>query len=198
MQPNYAGGRGQTSYSGPLTQGTFWSRSRATATLNLVPMIDIFTVLVTFLLMTAVFSRITVLQLDLPSDSQTAAATPPTFRLEVIVRPEGFELTNGSKLIAAIPKVNGQYDLKTLSGLALALKRENPGSDDASVLMEREIEYDYLIQVMDAIRSTEVPASEVEGAGATGTDVPASRRAAIQQKPVRVPLFAHIAVGEAP
>ena len=35
--------------------------------LLLVPMIDIFTVLVTFLLMTAVFARITILDLDLPS-----------------------------------------------------------------------------------------------------------------------------------
>ena len=64
------------------------------AELLLVPMIDIFTVLVTFLLMTAVFSRITIIQLDLPS---AAAASPsePDFRLEVIVRKEGFELTNG-------------------------------------------------------------------------------------------------------
>ena len=57
--------------------------------LMLVPMIDIFTVLVTFLLMTAVFSRITIIQLDLPS---AAAGVPsePDFRLEVIVRsPEG-------------------------------------------------------------------------------------------------------------
>ena len=44
--------------------------------LLLVPMIDIFTVLVTFLLMTAVFSRITILELDLPS----AAAASPSSR----------------------------------------------------------------------------------------------------------------------
>ena len=45
---------------------------RKPAELLLVPMIDIFTVLVTFLLMTAVFSRITIVELDLPS----AAASP--------------------------------------------------------------------------------------------------------------------------
>ena len=39
--------------------------------LLLVPMIDIFTVLVTFLLMTAVFSRITIVELDLPSAQST-------------------------------------------------------------------------------------------------------------------------------
>ena len=40
--------------------------SRKPAELLLVPMIDIFTVLVTFLLMTAVFSRTVILQLNLP------------------------------------------------------------------------------------------------------------------------------------
>ena len=62
----------------------------------LVPMIDIFTVLVTFLLMTAVFSRITILELDLPS-SASKTVSAPAFRLEVIVRKEGLELTNGTR-----------------------------------------------------------------------------------------------------
>jgi biopolymer transport protein ExbD len=43
------------------------NRPKKAVELLLVPMIDIFTVLVTFLLMTAVFSRITIIQLDLPS-----------------------------------------------------------------------------------------------------------------------------------
>jgi biopolymer transport protein ExbD len=44
----------------------------------LVPMIDIFVVLVTFLLMTAVFSRISILQLDLPSANDGGAARRPS------------------------------------------------------------------------------------------------------------------------
>ena len=129
-------------------------RARKPAELLLVPMIDIFTVLVTFLLMTAVFARITVLQLDLPSAADSNAAAP-TFRLEVIVRKEGLELTNGTTQIAALPTINGEYDLKTLSDLALSLKRSNPNVDSASVLMEPDVEYDNLIQVMDAIRSAD-------------------------------------------
>ncbi|HKE44563.1 MAG TPA: biopolymer transporter ExbD, partial [Steroidobacteraceae bacterium] len=127
---------------------------RKPAGLLLVPMIDIFTVLVTFLLMTAVFARITILQLDLPS-AAGGSPSEPTFRLEVIVRQEGLELTNGSTRIAAIPTVNGEYDLKTLSDLALSLKRDHPDVDSASVLLEAEVKYDSLIQVMDAIRSIE-------------------------------------------
>ena len=92
----------------------FGRRKRKPAELLLVPMIDIFTVLVTFLLMTAVFSRIAILELDLPS-AASAPVGEPTFRLEVIVRDDGFELTNGSALIATIPKVDGDYDLASLS-----------------------------------------------------------------------------------
>lgn len=159
---------------GSLLQGSFTNRIHKPTELMLVPMIDIFTVLVTFLLMTAVFSRITILQLDLPSSNSAAAGTPPAFRLEVIVRHAGFELTNGTKLIATLPKVDGQYDFKTLSEMAVSLKHDYPDASDASVLLERDVQYDYLIQTMDAIRSTE----------ATG--------------PNRLELFAHIAVGEAP
>src|SRR5688500_8328102 len=93
-------------------------RTRKPAELLLVPMIGIFTVLVTFLLMTAVFSRLTIVELDLPS-ARGAQVTQPALRLEVILREDGFEVTNGEDRIAAVPKVEGHYDLKTLSELAL-------------------------------------------------------------------------------
>ena len=153
-------------------------RMRPPAELLLVPMIDIFTVLVTFLLMTAVFSRITVLDLDLPS-AAGGPVTEPAFRLEVIVRQQGFELTNGTAMIAAVPKVNGDYDLKRLSELALELKRDHPDVDDASVLLEPAVRYDDLIHVMDAVRSADTPAAAGQGT-------------------TRVALFKNIAVGEAP
>lgn len=173
-------------------------RQRKPAELLLVPLIDIFTVLVTFLLMTAVFSRITILELDLPSSASQTVSTPD-FRLEVIVRKQGLELTNGSVLIARIPNVNGEYDLKSLTTLALSLKREYPDASAASVLLEPDTEYDHLIQVMDAIRTAEPPAAEP-----TKADAPAPNLAPIEvaklaaARPPRIALFTDIAVGDAP
>jgi biopolymer transport protein ExbD len=172
-------------------------RVRKPSELLLVPMIDIFTVLVTFLLMTAVFSRVTILELELPSASGGSAASEPEFRLEVILRKEGFELTNGTSVIAAVPKVGGKYDLKALSELAQSLKRDHPDVDDASILLEPKIEYDDLIQAMDAIRSAEKPAvagdgAQAPGGPATGDGMPGEAR------PERVALFADIALGDAP
>ncbi len=178
---------------------THLRRMRKPAGLLLVPMIDIFTVLVTFLLMTAVFARITILQLDLPSAAD-GKVTEPTFRLEVIVRKDGLELTNGSALIATIPTVNGEYDLKTLSELALSLKRDYPHTDSASVLLEPDVRYDSLIQVMDAIRSTEASAANADS-NLSGQDQLGPQTSIAQSddpKPARVALFTKIAVGDAP
>ena len=58
--------------------------------------------------------------------------------------------------IASIPKVDDEYDLETLQDMMISLKQQYPEQDAASVLMERMIPYDYLIQVMDVVRSVEV------------------------------------------
>ena len=141
-------------------------RTVAQIDLDMTIFMNLLMVLVPFLLLTAVFSRINILELTLPSGASSAAAEPK-FRLEVIVRKIGIELTNGLVLIAAIPNVDGAYDLATLSQMVVALKRQYPDANDASVLLEPEIEYDHLIQVMDAVRSTEVAPTSAIGVAVT-------------------------------
>ena len=115
---------------------------------------NLMVVLVPFLLISAVFSRIAIVELDLPS-AKGAPPTAPTFRVEVVVRNAGLEIMDGAQVIAAIPKVDGNYDLPKLSEYLVAIKREYPEKEDASVLLEPDIKYDHLIQVMDTVRSVE-------------------------------------------
>ena len=110
--------------------------------------------LVPFLLITAVFSQITIAELDLPS-ANSAPPTAPTFRVEVVVRKAGLEIMDGVQVIAAIPRADVAYDLSKLSEYLVAIKREYPDKNDASVLLEPDIPYDDLIQVMDTLRSVE-------------------------------------------
>ena len=172
-------------------------RERKPAELLLVPMIDIFTVLVTFLLMTAVFSRIAIMQIDLPS-SAAAKPSEPKFRLEIIVRQDGFELSDSKQTLGTIPKVNGAYDLNALSERVLAVKREHPTSEDASVLSEPKVPYDELVQVMDAVRSAELPATDELVAGQAAPAAPAGAPDAGAARTVKVALFTNIALGDAP
>jgi len=147
--------------------------------LNLTPMMDVFTVLVVFLLITAVFTSITVMDLSVPTSAGGPAANKPNFAIEVIVRKSGLEIANGRSVEAAIPKKDDKYDLKKLSELLLRLKAQYPEKNDATVLMEPKVEYDHLVQVMDAVRGAEVQAEgskEVE----------------------KVALFPQISIGDAP
>ena len=147
--------------------------------LNLTPMMDVFTVLVVFLLITAVFTSITIMDLSVPTSAGGAAAIKPNFAIEVIVRKAGLEIANGSSVEAAIPKKDDKYDLQKLSELLLALKAKYPEKEDATVLMEPKIEYDYLVQVMDAVRGAQV---RPEG----GSEVE------------KIVLFPKISIGDAP
>jgi biopolymer transport protein ExbD len=156
-------------------------RTKDPSELDMTTFLNLMVVLVPFLLITAVFSRITIVELSLPSSSGGPAPTEPAFRVEVIVRDSGLEITNGSAVIAALPKAEfEEYDLGGLSEYLVALKREYPDKEDASVLLEPDIQYDYLIQVMDVVRSVDVPAEGEEG------------------EPLRVALFPDIAIGDAP
>lgn len=129
-------------------------RHKEAPELDMTTFMNLMVVLVPFLLITAVFSRITIVELDLPSARGPAPSTP-TFRVEVVVREPGLEIMDGRQVIATIPKVGGAYDLATLSEYLAEIKRQYPEKEDASVLLEPDIEYDYLIQVMDAVRSVE-------------------------------------------
>jgi len=155
-------------------------RNKQPMELEVTTFLNLMVVLVPFLLITAVFSRITIVELTLPSSTGGAAADTPAFRVEVIVREAGLEISNGSAVIAAIPNVEEEYDFDTLSQYMVSLKRDNPDLEAASVLLERDIPYDYLIRTMDVARSAEMPASN-EG-----------------EEPLRIALFPNISIGEAP
>ncbi len=138
-------------------------RTKPEHELDVTTFLNLMVVLIPFLLITAVFSRLTIVELNLPSTTGGSASNQDNFQIEVIVREAGFEISNGSATIASIPKKEEEYDLETLSDFVISLKQEYPQQESASVLMEAQIPYDYLIQVMDIVRSVEVPTVDDEG-----------------------------------
>ena len=147
--------------------------------LDVTTFLNLMVVLIPFLLISAVFSRVTIMELSVPTSAGKAASNPPDFAIEVIVRKAGLEIANGSSVEAAIPKKDDQYDMKMLSEMLMRLKARYPEKEEATVLMEPEIEYDYLIQIMDAVRGAGVQA---EGSEAVEKMV----------------LFPNISIGDAP
>jgi biopolymer transport protein ExbD len=131
--------------------------SRRPAELLLVPMIDIFTVLVTFLLMTAVFSRTVILQLNLPPPNTVFRDPPPGLQLEVMVRKDLLQVADrNTGPLATIPNTPGGYDYGALTDYLKRVKAKFPEKTDATILLESDTPYDTLVQVMDRVRVFEV------------------------------------------
>lgn len=135
-------------------------RTKDAHELDVTTFLNLMVVLVPFLLITAVFSRLAIVELNLPSSAGGSSSTEQGFRPEVIVRESLIEISNGAAIIATIPNIDDEYDFQSLSDYMIALKQEYPEQDSASVLVEAQIPYDYLIQAMDVVRSVEL---EVQG-----------------------------------
>jgi biopolymer transport protein ExbD len=124
------------------------------AELNITAFMNLMVILVPFLLITAVFSRLAILELNLPgSSSEAAEPQDQTFQLEIIVRQDKIEVGDRNQgLLGIYPNSEGGYDFVALADKLLELKKRYPTKTDASILLEQDIAYDTLVQVMDTVR----------------------------------------------
>lgn len=146
--------------------------------INITAFMNLMVILVPFLLITAVFSRLAILQLNLPAAESEPTETEQLLNIEVIVRKAELQITDrGTGLLKALPNVEKGYDLEGLTQYLQLIKQKYPEKTDATVLLEPDTEYDTVVQVMDAVR-----AINVESGG----------------KLVQAALFPDISVGDAP
>jgi biopolymer transport protein ExbD len=139
-------------------------RNVETAELNITAFMNLMVILVPFLLITAVFSRLAVLELNLPgSSNEPVEPEEQTFQLEVIVRQEKIEVGDRNQgLLGIYPNTQDGYDYGALADKLAQLKERYPSKTDAAILLEQDISYDTIVQVMDTVRvSQEV--NELEG-----------------------------------
>lgn len=136
--------------------------SKGEAPINLVPMIDVLTVLVLYLLIGTIFRQFTVLQLNLPGPSQVVPAEErPPLDLKVVLRRQRLEVHDRNGTVGVMENVpNGQpeagrgaVDVAALGALLSEVKRRNPDEESITLLLEPDIKYDVLVQVMDTVRA---------------------------------------------
>lgn len=149
--------------------------------LELTTLLNIMVVLVSFLLLSAVFSKITIQELNMPPQGGGAALTndkPPVI-IEVIVRKNALEIGDGKVVTDTIPKVGEQYDFKELSKRLKLLKDKNVDKKDVVLLVEPDIDYSTMISVMDAVKFVSFVTAE-------------------DSKHLTITLFPNVTVGDAP
>lgn len=155
-------------------------RRHEAADLSITAFMNLMVVLVPFLLITAVFSRMTILELNLPSSSQSLPETPQAINLEIVVRKDLIEVADrGSGRLGPVFRNTPEGPDYAAVGKFLVeeIKTRFPDLAAATILVEPDVSYDTIVQVMDLARVRTV----TEG-----------------HRSYQVALFPDISIGDAP
>lgn len=146
--------------------------------MNITAFMNLMVVLVPFLLITAVFSRMTILELNLPSGGPPPPVQQQTFELEVVVRKDRVEVADrGSGLLGSFPATATGQNYEALREKLKQVKAQYPDLLAATILLEPDTPYDVVVQVMDTVRT--FPAQQ-------------------DSRTVQAELFPEISIGDAP
>jgi|KBSSwiStaDraftv2_1062776.scaffolds.fasta_scaffold1068736_2 biopolymer transport protein TolR len=127
------------------------------ADLNLVPFIDFLSVCITFLLLTAVWTQISAMQVDQAvqdpnQEPPPPPDEPPTPPLTVHIRSDGIwagrEVASGTEF----PKTGEDYDWVGLQGMLEGDRTTYPDEIDAVIVTDDGVEYQYMIHALDLTR----------------------------------------------
>ena len=135
--------------------------------------------MIPFLLITAVFSRVTVLELNLPGKDAIAKQEEKIkLQLELVIRKESFEVRDSNLgRIKYIERKDTGTNWQMFTDVLLEIKTRFPDEQNITLLLEPKTNYKTLIQVMDRVRAADVVQfTEVEN----------------------VELFPNISIGDAP
>ncbi len=137
------------------------------ADLDMTPFISLLVALVPFLLVSVVFSHITVLDLKLPNaaGSGDGASDAQNEEVELVIRADHFDINypRGTPLKKIPDTANGVHDYATLSAVLQELKRqlrersaEMGGpleKKTITILSEPDTPYQTIVSAMDTVRS---------------------------------------------
>ena len=128
------------------------------AELNITAFMNLMVILVPFLLITAVFSRITILELNLPEAAAAQSKShKKTLQLEVIIHPRALEVSDANTgRIKLIRNKSGKHNYRLLSDVLQQIKEKFPDKKAITILAQSSTSYDTLVQVMDAVRMIDV------------------------------------------
>ncbi len=125
---------------------------------------NMFIILIPFLVSMAVFSHLAVLQFSLPADGgagriETQAELP----LTLVMHPDGMDLTRGEMVLASYPNRDGQFDYEALTA-GLSVQRSVDVADaDLIIAVDDAVLFDDIVACMD--QSKAAGYSEISLAG---------------------------------
>ena len=132
--------------------------------INLLPVMNLFVVLIPFLLAAAAFFHVSVIPASTPQHTPQASSQASELdqvTLNIVIEPERFVVTASNSAIAfedlealgfELPSREGSYDTTTLQAKLRELKQRFPASNTAVVVPHDGLDYQTLVDILDHVR----------------------------------------------
>ena len=133
-------------------------RVESVVELNITAFMNLMVILVPFLLITAVFSRITVLELNLPAlNAKENQQEKIKLQLELVLREKSFDIQDANiGIIKRFERSSENTNWNQFTDVLVEIKSRFPEEQNITLLLEPKTDYKTLITVMDHVRSADV------------------------------------------
>lgn len=123
--------------------------------LDITAFMNLMVILVPFLLITTVFTHLTVLDINLPTNTQASSSNTikKTFEINVIINKKFFVVAdNRGHVIKKIQTFKTGGHFKILNNVLKQVKVRYPDKTNITILSQQNSKYDTLVNTMDAVR----------------------------------------------
>jgi biopolymer transport protein TolR len=142
---------------------------------DLVPIMNLVTILIPFLLLSVTFANLAVVDSTLPAISPIPApdSNEENLRMMVAITDQGFVVRGNSALLESEPESevagqvlrrdgDGVYPFDTLTDLMVRVKAAHPDETRVVLIPEDVVDYDTIVGAMDATRDWTPPGAQVK------------------------------------
>jgi biopolymer transport protein ExbD len=122
---------------------------------DVTPVMNMFIIMIPFLVSMAVFSHLAIIDFSLPPNVGTqldASGGEPKLKLTVVVAPGYLAVTFGEKMLDSLGLVDGRYDLDLLGERLRERRDDIELKGEAIVAVRDQIKFETVVDVMDKCR----------------------------------------------
>lgn len=130
--------------------------SESVPELDVTPVMNMFVILIPFLISMAVFTHMSILSFSLPPDSSSGInqnSGKPRLKLTVVVTDDYLAITHGEKMLDSIPTINGFINYSGLVQKMITHRASMDIQDEAIVAVRDSVKFQDMVKVMDICRA---------------------------------------------
>jgi biopolymer transport protein ExbD len=123
--------------------------------IDVTPVMNMFIILIPFLVSVAVFTQLSILEFSLPPNVGTGlddSTGKPKLKLTVVVTPDYLALTHGENLLDSMGLKEGRFDLSMLTERLLVRRDSIEIKDEVIVAVRDKVKFEDVVSVMDRCR----------------------------------------------